>query len=111
MEGIAVAGLVLLALYGIAQIWIHLVIRILRPKQPASVILLTLQDDVQGAEQQIRYAWYTAKEQKLPLVVCKGELDEQTEAILHTMLDGCGVCVVSSENLVADACTIREKSV
>ncbi len=105
------AGMVLLALYGCAQLFLKAALRLLRPKRPLVHLAVSLHGHVEDAEQQLRFARGIAKEQRLLLTVIDSDADDETRYIATQLLKNSDTLVVNAENLRDNACAGDAKRV
>ncbi len=111
MQGWFVSVLVLLSLYGVAQLMSKAAVRLCRPKSPCATVTLRLRGCMDDVEQQVRFAYAVAKEQRLPLSVMDDGADRETLCIARRVLRRGGLHVEKSQNLSVDACVAEQNDV
>ena len=96
-QGISLTIVLLLALYGCAQLVRHAVEWLLRPKHQRLCALLVLSGAVEEVEQQMRYAKEWASARHLPLVIADDGMDEETRNIATVLaaVDDCEMVSLS----------------
>ena len=82
------AVMVLMALYGIAKAISKTAVWLWRPKRPRLTVTLRLNETTEDVEQQVRFAYFVAKEQHLPLTVIEDGADEDTVCMARRVLRG-----------------------
>ena len=88
MQGVLVALMLLAALYGIAKAVTKAAVWLWRPKRPRLTVTLRLSEATEDVEQQVRFAYFVAKEQHLPLAVIEDGADEDTVCMARRVLRG-----------------------
>ena len=85
-EAIALAVVLLAALYGIATSWMGLALWVLRPRDGGLRLVVHLKGAQPDAEARVRYALEIAKRHRIPLVVEEEDTDEVTKRIVGLLL-------------------------
>ena len=110
-EGVSLTIVLVMALYGCAQLLRHTVEWLLRPKQQRLYVLLRLAGTVEEVEQQVRYAKEWASARHLPLLIGDDGMDNETHTIATALaaVDACEILPLSgSQKIPHSTCTDEE---
>lgn len=98
VQGVSFGILLIAALYGFAQAWLHLAQIWLMPKEKRICLFLPLEGHVENVEEHIRAAQWMAKRQNMRLLVVDVGTDEETRRIAQTLLHyGCGEWIAETD--------------
>ncbi len=86
VEMISLTVVLLLALYGCAQLFLGAAERLYRPRRGRVLLVLPLDGEVTDAEQQIRYAQMLAKQYRLRLALVDNGVADDTRLIAQLLL-------------------------